>query len=295
MALSLDDQLLGEKVDNYCSSDEGEQDSDEDRQQAKSEPKASNIPEPQLRDYNGFSTNTGPKGVINDWREYKRLETEKRAEQEREKQALAKKLQLTCRSHLDDEREKNNDERFLEELENFEDEFLKEYRQKRIEEMRLALQNIPKFGKLVELTSSNFVDEIDKEQSQVTIIIHLYENNVEACESMNGSLNCLAQEYPTVKFCKIRASDTSLSHKFSQNGVPALLIYKGGELIGNFVRLSDELGEDFYATDIESFLHEHSLLPQPDINHKIIYDQITGEKRAMMAQDEDSGSDFDVD
>lgn len=57
MALSLDDQLLGEKVDNYCSSDEGEQDSDEDRQQAKSEPKASNIPEPQLRDYNGFSTN----------------------------------------------------------------------------------------------------------------------------------------------------------------------------------------------------------------------------------------------
>ena len=38
--------------------------------------------------------------------------------------------------------------------------------------------------------------------------------NVEACESMNGCLNCLAQEYPTVKFCKIRASDTSLSHKF---------------------------------------------------------------------------------
>ena len=47
-----------------------------------------------------FNFQTGPKGVINDWREYKRLETEKRAEQEREKQALAKKLQLTCRSHV---------------------------------------------------------------------------------------------------------------------------------------------------------------------------------------------------
>lgn len=47
-----------------------------------------------------------------------------------------------CIIQLDDEREKNNDERFLEELENFEDEFLKEYRQKRIEEMRLALQNM---------------------------------------------------------------------------------------------------------------------------------------------------------
>lgn len=39
----------------------------------------------------------------------------------------------------------------------------------------------------------------------------------------------------------------------------------------------------------------HSLLPQPDLNSKIIYDRITGEKRAPTAQDEDSGSDFDVD
>ena len=39
-------------------------------------------------------------------------------------------------------------------------------------------------------------------------------------------------------------------------GVPALLIYKKGEMIGNFVRLSDELGSDFFANDVEGFLHE---------------------------------------
>lgn len=55
MALSLDDRILGEKVDNYCSSDEGEQ--DEDKPQKETEPKASSIPEPQLKDYNKFSTN----------------------------------------------------------------------------------------------------------------------------------------------------------------------------------------------------------------------------------------------
>lgn len=43
---------------------------------------------------------------------------------------------------LDDEREKENDDKLLQELESFEDEFLKEYRQKRIEEMRIALQNV---------------------------------------------------------------------------------------------------------------------------------------------------------
>lgn len=56
MALSLDDRILGEKVDNYCSSDEGEQD-EEDKPQKETDPKASSIPETQLKDYNKFSTN----------------------------------------------------------------------------------------------------------------------------------------------------------------------------------------------------------------------------------------------
>ena len=38
--------------------------------------------------------------MINDWREFKRLESEKKEEQEREKQALLKKLSITCRSHV---------------------------------------------------------------------------------------------------------------------------------------------------------------------------------------------------
>ena len=45
-------------------------------------------------------------------------------------------------------------------------------------------------------------------------------------------------------------------HFQSENGVPALLIYKGGELIGNFIKLTNEFGEDFYATEIEAFLLE---------------------------------------
>ena len=40
-------------------------------------------------------------------------------------------------------------------------------------------------------------------------------------------------------------------------GVPALLVYKKGELIGNFLCLSREFGDDFYATDVESFLDEY--------------------------------------
>ncbi|KAK3101251.1 hypothetical protein FSP39_002166 [Pinctada imbricata] len=308
MALSLDDKLLGEKVDNYCSSDEGERDEEEEGEQPRKSSAPKFVPEPELKDYQGFSTNvnivllgmlgTGPKGVINDWREFKRLESERRECQEKEKMALAKKLQMTCRSHLDDEKEKKEDEKLMEELqslEDYEDEFLKEYRQKRIEEMRKALQNVPKFGKLLTLSADSFLEAIDKENKQVVIIIHVYEDRIPACQAMNGCLSCLAQEYPTVKFCKIKASDATLSMSFAQNGVPALLVYKSGELIGNFIRMSDEFGEDFFATDLESFLAEHSFLPAQDMNYKIIKDSITGENRTRLPHEQDSDSDFDVD
>lgn len=45
--------------------------------------------------------NSGPKGVINDWRKYKQLEVEQRQEQKNEMERLIKKLSMTCRSDLD--------------------------------------------------------------------------------------------------------------------------------------------------------------------------------------------------
>ncbi|KAL3875736.1 hypothetical protein ACJMK2_033657 [Sinanodonta woodiana] len=302
MALSLDDKLLGEKTHYYCSSSEDEGDDVKDEMgklQNEGNKTPSMIHEAELKEYEGHCTNTGPKGVINDWREYKRLETEKRVEQEKERQALAKKLQITCRSHLDDDKEREKDEAFLKKIEKdideFEDEFLKEYRQKRIEEMRRALENVPKFGNVIALTKDDFVDSIDKEKPQVTVIIHVYEDKVKACEAMNGCLICLAQEYSTTKFCKIKATEAKLSLKFSTKGVPALLIYKQGELIGNFIRLSDEFGDEFIATDVESFLQEHGFLPANDIMNTVIRDKTTSEIRGVIPQDEDSGSEFESD
>ncbi|XP_050414387.1 phosducin-like protein [Patella vulgata] len=298
MALSLDDKLLGEKTHYYCSSDD-EDGSDREESQSAKASQICKMPEikPPDTTYKGYCTNTGPKGVVTDWREFKRLETEKRIEQEKEKQALATKLTLTCRSHLDDEIEKQKDDDFLQELEELEDDFLKEYRLKRLEEMRKVLEDVPKFGKVYSLTSDSFIDAVDKEKPQVTVIVHLYEDNISACEAMNGSLLCLAQEYPTVKFCKLKASEARLSYKFSELGVPALLIYKNHELIGNLIKLSNHLGDDFYAVDVESYLLEYGFLPDKDLIVPIIRDKQTGEIRSVLPGDhqEDSGSDFDID
>ncbi|GFR95510.1 phosducin-like protein [Elysia marginata] len=301
MALSMDDKLLGEKVHYYCSSSEGE-DNDENDSADESEDVAyysqgksvrDGMPELQAES-NGITTNTGPKGVIKDWREFKRLETEKRYEQEREKAELAKKLTLTCRSHLNDQEEKDEDDKLLQELEDLEDEFLKEYRLKRIEEMRHALAEMPSFGKLIALNSGNFIEEVDGAQYGITVIVHIYDESVAACDAMNGCLMCLAQEYPTVKFCKLSASDAKMSFSFVEKGVPALLVYKNKDLIGNYVRLREEFGDDFFAGDVESFLQEHSHLPSKE-SMCVIRDKNTGEIRGTLQADEDSDSDFDLD
>ena len=92
---TLDDKLLGEKLHNYCTSSEDED--DEGTQSPAGGPPPPSDP---------YTSNTGPKGVIKDWQRYKQLETERREEAEYEKIALAKKLNLSCKSAREEEEEK---------------------------------------------------------------------------------------------------------------------------------------------------------------------------------------------
>jgi thioredoxin-like negative regulator of GroEL len=120
------------------------------------------------------------------------------------------------------------------------------------------------------MDSSQLLTEIEEVDKGVTVIIHVYENDVEGCEAMNGCLVCLSQEYPKVKFCKVSSRVAGLSERFQLSGVPALLIYKGGQLVGNFVRLTDEFGDDFFSSDVESFLVQHGMLPDQSCVPRII-------------------------
>ncbi|CAF1351749.1 unnamed protein product [Rotaria sordida] len=266
--VSLDDRLLGEKLQNYCSSssdeeDEKDNDSGHDDKQAKSTTKF--IPESELKpssSSSGFTENTGPKGVMEDWRRYKQLETEKRDEQKKEKQALVKKLAITCRSYLDEEEAKKKEQEKAVEDEFFDadDEFFKEYRAKLMYQMQHRLLNAPRFGKQIDLNRENFTNAIDDENKNVTIIVHVYEQSAIGCKTMDNCIQILAEQYPYVKFSRIQASEAQLSHNFVKNGCPAILVYRGGELLSSFISITNKLGDDFVASDIESFLQESGYL-----------------------------------
>ncbi|CAF2814198.1 unnamed protein product [Rotaria sp. Silwood2] len=291
--VSLDDRLLGEKLQNYCSSSEDEDDKDNDSDHGNKQEKSTTkfIPESELKpssSSSGITENTGPKGVIEDWRRFKQLETEKREEQQKEKVTLIKKLTMTCRSYLDEEEAKKKEQEALEdEFFDAEDEFFKEYRAKLMHEMQQRLLNAPRFGKQIDLNRENFTNTIDNENKNVTIIVHVYEQSAIGCKTMNKCIQILAEQYPFVKFCRIQASEAQLSHNFIKNGCPAILVYRGGELLSSFISITNKLGDDFVASDVESFLQESGYLSSAEcVKTNTVRDSQTQENNKSDTDDE---------
>lgn len=296
--VTLDDRLLGEKLQNYCSSSSEDEDENDDKgsddgKREKSTTKF--IPESELKaasSSSGFTENTGPKGVIEDWRRFKQLETEKREEQEKEKKTLIKKLTMTCRSYLDEEEAKKKEQETKEKLEDeffdAEDEFFKEYRAKFMYQMQQRLLNATRFGKIIELNRENFTNAIDNENKNLTIIVHVYEQSAIGCKAMNKCFQILAEQYPYVKFCQIQASEAQLSHNFIKNGCPAILVYRSGELLSSFISVTNKLGDDFVASDVESFLQESGYLSSAEcVKTNTVRDSQTHENNKSDTDDDD--------
>lgn len=41
-------------------------------------------------------------------------------------------------------------------------------------------------------------------------------------------------------------------------------------MVGNFVRMGDDFGDDFFATDVETFLIDHGFLPDRELIPELI-------------------------
>lgn len=266
---TLEDKLLGEKLEYYCSSSEGEDNGDDgDDEKGASKSSSSGLTintDPNATPAGGFkqrgSTNTGPKGVVKDWQRFKQLEAERRDETERQRLALAKKLSMTTSTAAEDEERKRQEELDAEMDELMSEDFLQQYQKQRMAEMLRQTGHNQQFGKVQQLTThEDFLACVEQENKHTTVIIHIYERNLSACTTLNNCLDSLAGDYPSIKFAKICSSVAGMSREFRTKGLPALLVYKAQAVIGNFVRLTDDLSDDFFASDVESFLIEHGII-----------------------------------
>ncbi|XP_029474667.1 phosducin [Rhinatrema bivittatum] len=219
--------------------------------------------------FEGSAMHTGPKGVINDWRKFKLESKDQEAGAPIKKEILKQTCSpYKCPSKDDkDTREKFYRKLSMQEYEllhvSEDEQCLQKYRKQCMQDMHQKLSFGPRYGYLGELKSGEeFLEMIAKERKSTSIIVHIYEDSIKGCESLNNCLACLALEYPSVKFCKIKASETGAGDRFSTDVLPTLLIYKNGELISNFIKLTEEFNEEFFAGDVESFLNEYGLLPE---------------------------------
>lgn len=278
---TFDDKLLGEKTHYYCSS-ESEDEPDEDSN-VQTSPKF--IPSGELREWEGSSTNTGPKGVIKDWQRYKQLEAEKREEQELERLALMKKLSLTCQSTKDEEKMQQDEDELEKELEELlDDKILEEFKVLRMQQMMKQHCTQKNYGTLYEIkTGEDFLDAVDKTEKTTSVIMYIYSDGDKSCKLMYRCFESLAAEYPEVKFCAVEVTVAGLSRHFERRGVPAVLIYKDGSLVGNFVRITDELGDEFVTSDLENYLIEHGMLP----DHSLILSSLRQAANCNLDADSD--------
>lgn len=224
------------------------------------------------RGNNNERKHTGPKGVLADYRDFKTEQRQALAERMRALEKGAKRLVLN--NPVVDEEKSEDEEDYFKDFDKDET-FMKQYLDRRMQEISHVLESQKRFGHLKEITSDMFVDEIDKEDREVYVVIHLYEKMIPSCQQMNFCLKYMAQDFPRLKFCCITASQTS--DKFRNGvGLPALLIYKDGVLVHNFVEVREEIGADFAVTEIQDLLTRCGILGEYDV-------RLANEKRSAGA------------
>ena len=104
----------------------------------------------------------------------------------------------------------------------------------------------------------------------MVVVLYLTDEQAPGCDAIDGCLVNIAKDYDHIKFCQLRASTAGLSKRFKDKGVPAILAYKGGDQLISLIRITDKLGEDFFADDLEGFLVDHGVLHDRKLLPKLI-------------------------
>jgi len=238
---------------------------------------------------------TGPKGVIADYKFHQKQNALRREQHEREVQANINKGSMASgwiqRQIEQEEREKFGEtvdslpektdgntismkelnkaleeHNELDELLEDDDEFMIQYRQKRLMELK-RIAGRTRFGQLFQIGVDQYVDAIDKEDSRTAVIIHLFQPHNEQCKLLNHYLMALAEKYRLAKFLCIIS--TEADPNFDEVALPTLLCYRNKELVANLVRITDELptmdNGMFDIEDLENLLLKSKALYKEDV------------------------------
>jgi len=120
----------------------------------------------------------------------------------------------------------------LEELDELEDDLdddsvLAKYREQRLAELA-ATAATSKFGSVLEIERSDWMREINEASKESFVVVHVFQDYLEASNRVDGALSRLATERRRVKFVRIKA--TAAAENWPDDRLPAVLVYKDGSI-----------------------------------------------------------------
>uniref|UniRef100_A0A7E4UPZ9 Phosducin domain-containing protein n=1 Tax=Panagrellus redivivus TaxID=6233 RepID=A0A7E4UPZ9_PANRE len=232
---TLDEKFLDGPTVGYCS------DSDEEA------PSASVPAENEYPGSRPQSAQTGPKGVLND---YKRHGEELRQKKLERDAWLRKEAQrMTVKPNRNTDNKANDDD-------DSDDESALE----KIRRQRMNMMRDMRRGRIMEVPDKHdFVRIVDSSVPDEVVFMHIYRDGLEGCQFLNDALLVLAGRIEKAKFYKVKATLLETSKSFEENALPTLQVYVNGDLTGNFVRITDDLSEDFGCDDLIQFLGRHEI------------------------------------
>jgi hypothetical protein len=131
------------------------------------------------------------------------------------------------------------------------EEFLKSYRDTRLSQLKYST-NHPTFGEIRECDPFEFTDEVDNADPRAFVVVHMYEPYIDDCKKINRLLESLARKMSWCKFLRLHCFKANPN--FDVIALPVIMVYKGGELVENWVKVTDDLPPDFGLDDIQWLL-----------------------------------------
>lgn len=176
------------------------------------------------------------------------------------------------------------------------DDDLSRLRAQRLADMK-AQSRANRFGQLYQVGQTDYKTAITDASHASPVVVHLMEHGSQDCALLNQCLGEVARRFPAVKFVRVVASEAM--EKFPRQNCPTVLVYRNGQIVGQFVKLSAWAGPKTNADVVEWVLAKQvpGLLPQStlesDPRAALVKTSVSfaGRSRAGQAQAADSDDD----
>lgn len=155
---------------------------------------------------------TGPKGVKADHAEYVRREYARWQAQQASAEALAQRNTPVVRTVREDAVVDSLEQQLrdgvavqqLSELDDEDDEFMRQYRAQRVAELKQAHARanarLFTFGELLDLDEDAYNAILDETSSGVASVVHIFDDQLVACRRLNAKLRYCRNEFSTFFF-----------------------------------------------------------------------------------------------